>query len=899
VRDWRAFVRERLPATGLTPEREARVVRELASQLEDFYREAVARGASDEDADRHAVAQIADWRTMASDVRRADPAHARPRVDRLVDAVEARPMARATGGLMLAHLVRDGRYALRQLVRAPGFSAVAVITIALGIAATTAIFSVVNGVLLRPLPYADPGALVRVHEVIPHYGRFSVAPANFLDWRQQNTVFETTGAYSSDSVTMTFEDGPEREQGAAVSWDLFRTLRATPAFGTAFTADQDKPGASPTIVLSHALWRDRFDGDRAIVGRVIDVNGAPTTVIGVMPPDFYFPSRAVKYWRPLAISPANATRGGHFLAVIGRLRDGVSVDQAAVAMRGLAERLARQYPNDSEGESAEVVRLQDQIVGAVRPALLTLVAAVGFLVLIACANVANLLLVRGSTRDKEIAIRTALGAGRRRLVTQMMAESVVLAVGGGVLGVALGYLAIPAIQQLGANSIPRVADVTLDVRVLVVAAAASILTGLLFGLAPAWQAARAGVSAALKDSSRGSSTSGGRWVRSTLLVVEVALSIVLLTGAVLLMRSFDRLTRVNPGFSTDGVLAFQLSLPKKSYADDARIIGFFNDLVPRLEAQPGVASAGLVQTLPLRGDYVLTFEVRGRAPVSPSQQPSAAYRVVSAHYFQSLAVPLVKGRVFTPQDQPKSGLVAVVDQAFAQKHFPGADAIGQGIRIGNGVEGYYEVIGVVGDVRYDGLDATPSPTMYVPFTQDPFSTMWVVMRTSGQTATLAAPARQVVRGLDPTLPIYSLNPLATIASESIASQRFSMLLLALFAGTALFLSAVGLYGVVAYSVTQRTREIGLRVAIGAEPGDVLRLVVGGGLKLALAGVVIGLGGALALSTFVKSLLFDVVPSDPTSYAVTAGVLLVVAAIACYIPARRATRVDPMVALQAE
>lgn len=800
---------------------------------------------------------------------------------------------------MFAHLLRDVRYAVRQLLHAPGFTVAAVVTLALGIGATTAIFSVVNGVLLRPLPYPDSGALVRVNEVLPRLGLFSVAPANFLDWRQQNTVFETTGAYTPDSVTMTFADGPERESGEAVSWDVFRTLRVTPAFGTTFTAEEDRPGAAVVILLSHSLWRDRFGADPAVVGRVIEVNGAPATVVGIMPADFYFPSRVAQYWRPLGLNPANASRGGHYLGVVARLKTGVTVSQANAMMRGLEERLALQYPDASAGESATVAQLQELIVRGIRPALLTLVAAVGFVVLIACANVANLLLVRGSVRDKEIAIRMALGAGRRRLVTQMLAESLVLAFCGGALGVGLGYLAIPAIQQLGATSIPRVADVSLDGRVLAVVAGASFLTGLLFGLAPAWQAARSGVADALKDSSRGSSTSGGQWVRGTLLVAEVGSSIVLLTGAVLLIRSFDRLTTVDPGFKAGGVLAFRLALPTNAYPDDAHDIAFFNQLLPRLEARPGLSAAGLVQTLPLRGDYILSLQLRGQAPVPPSQQPSASYRVISPHYFQALGVPVLKGRAFTTRDQPKSGFVAIVDQAFATKYFSGVDPIGQGIQMGNGNDAYSDVVGVVGNVRYDALDATPTPTMYVPFTQNAFDTMWVVMRTSGDPSTLATPARQVVRSLDPALPIYGLNPMTTIAGDSIAPQRFSMLLLTLFAGAALFLAAVGLYGVVAYSVTQRTREIGLRVAIGARPADVVRLVVGGGLRLAVIGVVVGLAGALVLSSLVKSLLFDIGPSDPASYALTAGILLAVALLACYLPARRAMRVDPMVALQAK
>jgi putative ABC transport system permease protein len=801
---------------------------------------------------------------------------------------------------MLAQALRDAHYATRQLIRSPGFTIVAVLTLALGIGATTAIFSVVNGVLLQPLPYPDSDELVRVHEVVPQYGLFSVAPASFLDWRQQNTVFERIATYSGTSATLTGPGGPERIQGMQVSWDLFPLLRVQPILGTTFTADQDAPGANGVIVLSYGMWQQRFGGDPGVIGRSITLSGAPLTILGVMPAGFYFPSRVPEFWRPIALNPANASRGGHFLGVVARLKSGVTLERAGVEMKAIAERLAVQYPDSSANESAKVVLLQEQIVGAIRPALVTLFAAVGVVVLIACANVANLLLVRASVREKEIAIRTALGAGRRRLIVQMLSESLVLATVGGALGVLLGYLALTPMQTLSAGSIPRVADVRIDGTVLAFAAAASILTGILFGLAPAWQASRAGVGAALKEGGRSSSSSGGRWVRSGLLVAEVALSIVLLTGAVLLLRSFDKLINVNPGFAPDGVLVFQVSLPAASYATPDAHRAFFNTLIEKLEAQPGLQAGAVVQTLPLRGNYVLSFDVRGRAPAKPGEGASANYRAISAHYFDALSIPIIRGRAFTPQDSEHSQHVAVVDEAFVKRHFPNEDPIGQGLHIGNGADGFFDIVGVVGNVHYGGLDATTDPTMYVPMAQDDFSTMWVLARAKGgDPSALAGPARQVVREIDSALPAYSLSPLATVVSDSVAQRRFSMLLLVLFAGVALFLAAVGLYGVVAYTVNQRTREIGLRMAIGARPAHVIGLVVGGGMKLALLGVAIGIGGALALSRFMRTMLFEVGPSDPTSYVVTATALLVVASLACYVPARRAMRVDPIVAMQGE
>ncbi len=899
MRDWEAFVREHLRLADLTPEREARIVREIATQLEDFYRDALACGASDAAADAHARAQVTDWTRMAADVRRADTPHVRPRVDRFVDALESRP-ASFRGGMMFAHALRDSRYAVRQLLKAPGFTIVAVLTLALGIGATTAIFSVVNGVLLRPLPYPDSEQLARVHEIVPQYGQFSVAPATFLDWRAQNSVFERLITYSSTSATFTTENGPERVQGALVSWDTFAMLKVPPMLGSGFTADEDRPGANNVIVLSHNAWQQRFGGDPGVVGRSITITGTPVTIVGVMPADFYFPNRTAEFWRPIAINPAQATRGGHFLGVVGRLKPGVSLERAGTEMKGISERLAVQYPDASAGESAQVVSLQEQIVGAIRPALLTLFAAVGVVVLIACANVANLLLVRASVREKEIAIRTALGAGRRRLVVQMLSESLVLAIVGGALGILFGYLAITPIQTLGAGSIPRAADIRLDGAVLAFAALASLVTGILFGLAPAWQASRSTVGTVLKEGGRSSSTSGSGWMRSVLLVAEVALSIVLLTGATLLLRSFGRLTDVDPGFEADKVLAFQVSLPQSTYATPEKQRLFFDGLITQLEAQSGVQSAAVVQTLPMRGNYVLSFDIRGHAPLKPGDTPSANYRAVGQHYFDTLEIPIKRGRAFGPQDSDKGQHVAIVDEAFVKKYMPNEEPMGQGVHIGNGVDGFFDIVGIAGDVHYDGLDAISAPTMYVPATQDEFSTMWVLARArSGDPAQLGGPARQLVRQMDPALPAYSVTPLAEVVSGSVAQRRFSMLLLALFAGVALFLAAVGLYGVVAYSVSQRTREIGLRMAIGASPGHVLGMILGGGMRLAILGVVIGIVGALLLARLVQTMLFEVAPYDPTSYAATAALLLAIAALACFVPARRAMRVDPLVAMQSE
>ena len=900
MRDWTAYVRAHLSLPQLTPDREARIIREVAAQLEDFYRDALARGAPDEGADAFARAQVRDWTRLARDVEHANRPHIRPRVERVADRLETLAAIHPQSGAfrMLAHVLTDIRYGIRQLVKAPGFTIVAVLTLAFGIGASSAIFSVVNGVMLKPLSYPEPERLVRVIEILPQYGRFAVAPANFLDWRSRNTVFEHISAFSSGNATFVGSDGPERLIGASVSWDMFETLGIRPAVGRGFRPEEEVPTRDNVVVISHGMWQKRFGGDPNVVGRSLSLSGAPVEIVGVMPPDFFFPNRTAEFWRPLAFD-ANPTRGGHFLGVVARLKPGVSLDQASGEMKGIAEQLARQYPDTNRDESAETVRMHDLIVGPVKPMLWTLLAAVGVVVLIACANVANLLLVRASVREKELAIRAAMGAGRGRLVFQMLIESLVLAIVGGAAGVLLAYLAITPIQTLSAGSIPRVLYVTLDRNVLAFTVLVTLATGLLFGVAPAWQASRGGIGSVLKDGGRSSTGARGHRLRGLLLVAEVALSLVLLVGASLLLRSFARLTGVDPGFQPEHVLSFSVALPQTTYPGNQHRTQFFGRLLDTLRATPGVQAAGMVQTVPIRNDYLLSFTVEGR-PVEPGRELSANYRVISPGYLAALSIPVLRGRQIEPSDDTATApKVAVVDEAFAKMHFPGEDAIGHGIDIGNGTDGFYRIVGVVGNVHHEGLDATPRPTMYTPFAYEPFGTMTMMVKVAGRPEDFAASARQVVRGIDASLPAFAITPLKEVVTESVAQRRFSMLLLAVFAGVALFLAAVGLYGVVAYAVSQRTQEIGVRMAIGAQRKDVLRMVLSSGLKLALAGIAVGVVAALALARYVQSLLFEVTPFDPWSYVATAAVLLAVSALACYVPARRATAVDPLVALRAE
>jgi predicted permease len=800
---------------------------------------------------------------------------------------------------MIASLVTDVRFALRQMSKTPGVTAIVLATIAFGVGATTAIFSLAYGVLMRPLPYAEAERLVRVFEVVPQYGRFSVAPANFLDWRERQQVFERIAVYAGGTDTFVGPEGPERLNRALVSWDLFELLRVPPALGRGFRADEDVPDQNAVIILSHGLWQRRFGGDPAIVGRAITLSGTPVTIAGVMPAGFYFPNRDVEFWRPIALNPSGAPRGAHFTSVVARLKAGVTVQQAGAEMIGIARQLAGEHPQSNRDESAETIALVDVIVGPVRPMLWTLVAAVGVVVLIASANVANLLLVRASAREREIAIRLAMGAGGSRLAGQMLSESLVFAVAGGSLGVLLAWQGIAPLRTLAAGSIPRVADVTLDSTVLAFALLTSLTVGVLFGMAPAWHALDRRIGTLLREGAPTSGSGRGRRLRSALLVAEVALSMVLLVGAALLLRSFDRLVRVEPGFRAENVLTFAVALPAVSYTSDRSRIAFYDRLLDTLQRTPGVQAAGMVQQLPIRGDYMLSFNVDGRAPLTPAESPSANHRVVSPDYFAAMDIPLRRGRGFSAQDGDTAPMVALIDEAFALRHFANEDPLGRGLDIGNGTDGYYRIVGVVGNVHHEGLDAAPQPTMYVPFTQDVFSSMSVLVRTGGEPSAFAATARRVVAQIDASLPAFAMSPLADVADASLAERRFALLLLSLFAAMALFLAAVGLYGVVSYAVSQRTREIGLRLAIGAQPADVLRMVLGTGMTLVAIGIAAGLAGALALSRTVTSMLFDVTPFDPVSYAATVLLLLAVAAVACYLPARRAMAVDPLESLRVQ
>ena len=812
------------------------------------------------------------------------------------------------------HLVQDLRYGLRTLAKNPGFTAVAVLTLALGIGANTAIFSVVNALLLRPLPFPAPDQLVRVVSVrLRENAPDNASYPDFADWRAQNHVFERMAAFHIDSFTLTGQGEAAHIPGAVVSAELFSLLGVRPALGRAFLPEEDKLGAADgglVVILSHRLWQERFGADPGIVGRTIELDNRSFTVVGVMPAGFQFPIQAgpIDFWTTVAVEfiaptgfhPMAEQRGAHYLDVIARLKPHVSQAQAQAEMRTIVNALNKQYPENAP-RGVRIVPELDQLVGDVRPALLVLLAAVGCVLLIGCANVANLLLARATARQKEMAVRGALGAGRGRIIRQLLTESLLLASLGGTLGTALGLWGIHSVVCLVPQGIPRLADIHLDGSVLVFTILLSLLTGILFGLAPALQVSRPNVIESLKEGGRGLADSLPRSrMRSFLVVSDVAVAVVLLVGAGLLIQSFWRLRRVDLGFNPHRLLTFKIDLPYTRYSG-VHQTRFFQQAVVRLNRLPGVRSASAVLPLPLDGDEIDTsFDIEGR-PVASADQPRTNYSWTEPGYFRTLGIPLLRGRDFTEREDLKATPVVIINETLARSFFPHRDPIG--LRIKPGISNGYkespmrEIVGVVGDVKLNGLTAQAGPQVYVPLAQSPLGSMIVVVRTEVDPLSVAPTVRREVAAMDKDLPIYGVRTLDQYFAQSVAQSRFDSLLVGVFAALALALAAVGLYGVVSYSATQRTHEIGVRMALGAQKGDVIELVVGQGFKLSLIGVGIGITGALMLTRFLSSLLYGVRPTDPLTFIAVSMILTSVALMASYIPARRATKVDPMVALR--
>ncbi len=804
-------------------------------------------------------------------------------------------------------LWQDIRFAVRMLLKNWSVTAIIVVVLALGIGANTAIFSVVNAALLQPLPYADPDKLVRLSEDSPNVPQMSISYPNFLDWRAQNKIFSGIAALQFRSLNLTGTGEPERLAGRAVSAELFDVLGVKPALGRSFATAEDQPGANPVCMISYGLWQRRFGSDPTLVNKQINLSGASYTVIGVLPASYAF-GTPTDVFVPIGLrADEMKERGSHpGIYAIARLKPGVTVETARAELIAMAARISEQY--GMKGNSATLTPLREVFVGDIRTTLLILLGAVGFVLAIACANVANLLLTRAATRQKEMAIRTALGAGRLRIVRQLLTESILLALLGGIIGVLLAFWGIDLLRSASAASLPSTAVIKLDGTVLLFTLFVSLLTGIIFGLVPALAAAKTDLHDTLKEGGR-SSTAGGRrsWLRNTLVVTEVALSLVLLIGAGLLIKSFVRILNTNPGFKSQNLLTMQLALNAKK-DEGGKVLNFFNDLNGRIAGLPGVESAAFANGMPLSQTADTSFAIVGRPKAEPGKQPQTMLYITSPDYLQAMGIRLVKGRFFTAQDTQHSARVAVIDEAFARTQFPNEEPLGHYLA-GDGKDNPdAEIVGVVAHVKHFGLDAVErvQPQLYFPFNQAPNDMlpflaprMNLIIRTTADPLNLTAAVRRQVQGMDPNQPVYNVSTMEQTLDQSLVTQRLSMTLLAFLASLALILAAVGIYGVMSYTVTQRSHEIGIRMAIGAQPRDVFKMVIGRGMMLALIGVAFGLVGAFSLTRLMKSMLFAVEPTDPVTFVGIAVLLTGVALVACYVPGRRATKVDPLVALRYE
>jgi putative ABC transport system permease protein len=896
--NWNHIVREHLAVLRLPPEREIEIVEEQALHLEAAYEDALAAGYSEAEAEARA-AQGYDWRLLECELSRAvQPLAARAWRPSL-ELIERR------GGLRMELLLQDLRIGARMLFKNPGFTLIAVLTLALGIGANTAIFSVVNAVLLRPLPYQEPQQLVMVWETDENNAPTLVAPANFTDWSEQSQSVVNLAAIRGWDANLTGAGEPERLRGAQATADLFKALGVQPLVGRAFLPGEDQEGSPRVVVLSYGLWRRRFGADASVVGKDIMINGLNRTVVGVMPPDFKLPmltARAAptksELWTPWVMS-ANYRKRRDLgqLSVIARLKPGVTAAQAQAELSAISARQPR--PETGVRPGAQVIPLHDNLVGDVRQALLVLLGAVGFVLLIACANVANLLLTRSAARRQEIAIRAALGADRWRVIQQLLTESLLLALSGGVLGLWLASWSTVALVALSPENLPRADEIGVDWRVLGFTCALSLLTGLVFGLAPAWQSSRLDLHTTLKESGRG--LPGGRGRLSDLLVVsELALALALLAGAGLFVNSFWRLSRVDAGFEAAHALTLQVSLPGAKYPESAQQIAFFDQVIARVGALPGVQAVGVASAIPLTGWQNQTpFLAEGRQELSQQEELDT----VSPDYFRAMGIPLQAGRAFNEQDQFNAPRVVIVSQGLARRYWPGENPVGKRLRFpGSPNEPWRTIVGVVGDIKQASLAGEATREYYLPHRQDNWgftSSMTLVVRATVEPSGLIGAVSEQVRAVDKDLPIYNVKTMAQLRAQSAAASRFQTLLLGSFAAIALLLAAVGIYGVMAYAVARRTQELGLRLALGAQAGDVLKLVLARGLKLIFLGVAIGLLAALALTRWLETLLFGVRPTDPLTFGAIALVLIVIALLACWIPARRATKVDPLTALRHE
>jgi putative ABC transport system permease protein len=811
----------------------------------------------------------------------------------------------------VSELLQDLRYGVRTLRKNPGFATVAVLTLAIGIGANTAIFSFVNGVLLKPLPYGEPERIVRVLEKPPGGGRNGISTLNYLDWQKDNTVFEYMAAQTGGSVTLTGLNEPIQLRGARVSPHYFDIFGIKAVLGRTFAANEDQLGQERVAVLSHALWDSQFGADPNVIGRSITLDGAPYTVVGVLPPGGAFDRAFAQIWRPLAFEPQNMTRNFHWFGAFAKLKRGVTLKQATAQMDAIGARIARDYPDSNKGWGVTIDPFADTVVGTqLRQSLYVLLSAVGMVLLIGCANLANLTLARGTAREREVAIRASVGAGRWRLVRQFLTENVLLSICGGVLGLALGLTLKAGLElALPPFSLPREADLAIDTRVLLFTLALAILTGIIFGLAPALQATRPNLAGCMKDGGRGASSGGRHKVRGALVVTEVALAFVLLTGAGLLIRSFFQMQQVDTGFDSTNVLTAGLPIPDKRFPDPVQLNTYLRQVVSKVEAMPGVRDVALTSALPMQGwGYGMPFQRADKPMVDRANRRACFFKMVSPSYFRTLGMKLRKGRTLGVHDAKGAPFVAVINETMVRLYFKDEEPIGKRILVQEIVPGKtqlgpevpWEVVGVVADEKVDNLGGRgDNPGMYVSNEQSPVFFQALVVRAAMDPSGLKQSLSRAIHEINKDQSLTEVKTLDQIKAESMASNRLQSLLLTVFAAIAVLLAAIGIYGVISYSVEQRTHEIGIRAALGASKADLVHLILRSGMAMAGIGLVLGFGGALGLTRLLTNLLFGVGERDPMTLGAVATLLAGVALLACYIPARRATKVDPMVALRYE
>jgi putative ABC transport system permease protein len=896
--DWQQEIRRRLAGLRLEPTREAEITEEMAQHLDDRYAELLAAGATERQAARTALMELSEPDWLARELRRVE------------HQVSPEPMAWGAKRRknMMTNLWQDLRYGLRMLRKHPGFTVVAVLTLALGIGANSAIFSLVNGILLRPLPYAQPDRLVQLIHASPNLGleTWGLSQAAFAIHRDQSKAFAAFAAYANGGVNLTGEGEAERLLVTNVTADFFNVLGVNPAWGRTFHSGEDAPGKNGVCVISYGLWQRRFGGDPQIIGKTLNLNQTATEVVGIMPAGFKFPRIETEMWMPLALNTARTAP--YFLTGIARLNSGVSVSQAEAETTNLLRNYGRQHPGSSESAGADeegsgpktiVTPLKEAIVGKTEKPLLVLLSAVGFVLLIACANVANLLLARATTRTREIAVRCALGATPARVAQQLLTESVLLAFIGAVVGIALASFGVRMLNQLPVDGIPRIDEVSMNATVLMFTAGIALLTGLLFGLTPALRAYKMGLAAGMREGGRGMTAS--RRMNGALVAAQFALSLMLLIGAGLLLKSFQRLQSVSIGFNPEKVLTMMTSLPRQKYAKPEQTVQFYQSLIERVSSLPGVRDAAMITGLPFTGDDNTDgFIVEGHEPSDgdKEQREQAQQQIVTPGSFQTMGIPLLRGRDFQDTDNGNAPLTAIIDETLARRYWPDGDAIGKRIETTGDLQ-WMTIVGVVGGVKHDDLAGERQPHMYLPLAQQSTLRAFLVVRTETAPSAAIPAIRSEVRQLDADIPLYLIRPMADVIGQTLNSQRLTNLLLSAFSVLALLLAAVGIYGSMSLYVGSRTNEFGIRLALGAQPGNLLRTVLQEGLMLTTFGIAVGITGALALTRAMASLLFEVSATDPVIFTGLSLLLVVVALVACYVPARRAASVDPLVALRHE